>query len=62
MSMYSVEWTEEVWNSIVIEADTADAARELFLQGQFDGEKVKVYSTNRQDNVEIYKFYESKDV
>lgn len=42
MDKYVVSWTEEIWQRVVIEAESGDHARELFLSGEFDTDTVKV--------------------
>lgn len=36
MAKFSIEWKESVWYITEIEADTAEDARQLFLNGEFE--------------------------
>lgn len=53
MPTYRIEWTEEIWNRLEIEAETEEEARELFHMGEFDYEAVKITGGEIQDSIEI---------
>ena len=36
MAKFSIEWKESVWYITEIEADTAEDAKQLFLNGEFE--------------------------
>ncbi len=36
MTKYLISWTEEVWQNVVIEAESREQVRELFYSGEFD--------------------------
>ena len=53
MTKYLVSWTEEDYLNILIEADSADEAREKFYNYEFDGLKILHVGTELQDSVEV---------
>lgn len=53
MGKFKIEWTEEVWNQITVEADSEDDAREKFWSGELDFEVVNITGGEIQDSVEI---------
>ena len=53
MARFKIEWTEEVWNQITVEADSEDDAREKFWSGELDFEVVNITGGEIQDSVEI---------
>ena len=53
MTKYAVEWTEEVWKRVVIEAESEDQARELFWTGAYDDTFEYVTGGEIQDSVTI---------
>lgn len=36
MAKFIIEYTEEIWNSIEVEADTKEQARERFFRGEYN--------------------------
>jgi len=53
MARFKVEWTEEIWNRVFIDAENADEALEMFWLGEFDYETVKITGTEVQDGVDV---------
>lgn len=53
MPTYRIEWTEETWNRLEIEAETEEEALELFHMGEFDYQAVKITGGEIQDSIEI---------
>ena len=53
MTKYLVSWTEEDYLNILIEADSADEAREKFYNSEFDDQKILHVGTELQDSVEV---------
>jgi hypothetical protein len=53
MTKYLISWTEEVWQRVVIEAESRGEARELFYSGDFDMDTIKVTGGEIQDGVDI---------
>jgi len=55
MDKYVVSWTEEIWQKVIIEAESKEEARELFYSGEFNIDSVKVTGGEIQDGVDINK-------
>jgi len=55
MDKYVVSWTEEIWQKVIIEAESEEEARELFYSGEYDIDSVKVTGGEIQDGVDINK-------
>lgn len=53
MAKFKIEWTEEVWNQITVEADSEEDAREKFWSGELDFEVVNITGGEIQDSVDI---------
>lgn len=53
MPIYRIEWTEEVWNRLEIEAETEEEALDNFYMGEFDYQAVKITGGEIQDSVQI---------
>lgn len=51
MARFKIDWTEELWQQVYIEADSEEQARELFWQGEFDNQQIELYGTEVQDSV-----------
>lgn len=51
MARFKIDWTEELWQQVYIEADSEEQARELFWQGEFDNQLIELYGTEIQDSV-----------
>jgi len=52
MARFKIEWTEEIWNRVFIEADSSDEALEMFWLGEcFETAQNCGYEI--QDSVEI---------
>lgn len=49
--LFRVDWTEEVWKTTTIEADSLEEAREAFWSGGFDEEFIT--GGEVQDSVQI---------
>lgn len=58
MDKYVVSWTEEIWQRVVIEAESEDHARELFWSGEFDSDTVKVTGGDIQVDPDVWKVKE----
>jgi len=52
MAMFQVDWTEETWHRTVVEADSAEQAREMLWSGEIDSSDT-AYDGEIQDDVEI---------
>jgi hypothetical protein len=53
MAEFKIEWTEEIWNRVFVEADSVEDAREKFWSGEFDHEPVDVTGGEIQESVDI---------
>lgn len=53
MTRYLVSWTEEVWQNVVIEAESKEQVEELFYYGDFDMDTVKITGGEIQDGIDI---------
>lgn len=53
MTKYLVSWVEEDYLNLIIEADSADEARDKFYNYDFDDQQVRHVGTELQDSVEI---------
>lgn len=53
MGVYRVEWTEELWRSVELEAVSVEHAMAKFDAGEFDVESVRTTGQELQDSVEI---------
>jgi hypothetical protein len=51
MAFYKVDWTEEQWFRVVMEADSIDEALEKFSMNDYENEEM--YGAETQDSVEI---------
>lgn len=51
MARFKIDWTEELWQQVYIEADSEEQARELFWQSEFDTQQIELYGTEIQDSV-----------
>ena len=51
MARYKIEWTEEVWRRVTVEADSEEDALTRLIEGEFDD--VQPYGCETQDSVEI---------
>lgn len=53
MARFKIEWTEEIWNRVFVEADSSDEALEIFWLGNFDWQSVKNIGVEVQDGVDV---------
>lgn len=53
MARFKIDWTEEVWNRVFVEADSYAEARELFWNNDFDLETVEITGGEIQDSVYV---------
>ena len=53
MGKYVIEFTEEIWHRVEVEADSAEQASEFFWSGDVAYGDDTVYSHEIQDSVEI---------
>lgn len=53
MARFKIDFTEEIWNRVFIEADSSDEALEMFWMGEFDYETVKIIGNEIQDGVDV---------
>lgn len=55
LKQFKVDWTEESWFRTVVEAESAEQARDLFWEKLMSGEFAQMtpYSGEMQDSVEI---------
>lgn len=53
MAEFKIEWTEETWYRLYIEADSFEDAQDKFWSGEFDYQKAKITGSEIQDSVEI---------
>lgn len=53
MAKFVIEWTEESWNRVTIEADSIEQAREKFWEGDFDMDTCKEYGSEIQQNIDV---------
>jgi|TARA_R110000803_G_scaffold201849_1_gene266766 hypothetical protein len=51
MALYKIDWTEEQWFRVDIEAENRDEAMAKFLEGEYENEEM--YGSETQDSVEI---------
>lgn len=51
MAKYKVEWTEETWYRMEIEANSEYEAKEKLLLGEVDLDKAKVFGSQVQDSI-----------
>lgn len=51
MARFKIDWTEELWQQVYIEAESEEKARELFWLGEFDNQLIELYGTEIQDSV-----------
>jgi hypothetical protein len=53
MTKFKVEWTEEVWQKVFIEADSKQEALDAFWQGDFDKTTIEVIGGEVQDGMDF---------
>jgi hypothetical protein len=55
MAKFQIDWTEEVWKRIVVEADSREDVWNKLSSGDFDDEmyQVEPYGSSTQDSIEI---------
>lgn len=53
MTKYLISWVEEDWLNVLIEADSADEARDKFYNSEFDDQHIVHIGTELQDSVEV---------
>ncbi len=53
MGKFKIEWTEEVWYRMEVEADSYDDAREKFWAGEYNLDNGTQTGGECQDSVEI---------
>lgn len=53
MGKFKIEWTEEVWYRMEVEADSYDDAREKFWSGEYNLDNGTQTGGECQDSVEI---------
>lgn len=53
MARFKIEWTEEIWNRVFVEADSRNEALEMFWLGEFDWQSVKNIGVEVQDGVDV---------
>lgn len=55
MAKYQIEWTEEMWKRIVVDADSREEVWKKFSSGDFDDEmyETEAYGSSTQDSIEI---------
>ena len=53
MAKFKIEWTEEVWYRMEVEADSEEQARELFWAGEYNLDEGTQTGGECQDSVEI---------
>jgi hypothetical protein len=53
MARFKIEWTEEVWNRMFVEAESVDEAREKFWNGEFDYEVRDVTGGEIQEGIDV---------
>jgi len=51
MSEYKVEWTNEQWFRVTIEADSQEEAMDKFSMGEYENEQM--FGSEMQNSVEI---------
>ena len=51
MAKFQIDWTEEVWRRIVVEAESQEEALTRLIEGEFD--YVEPYGGETQDSVDI---------
>ena len=51
MPKYRIEWTEEVWRRVTVEAESQEDALTRLIEGEFDD--VEPYGFETQDSVDI---------
>lgn len=60
MAKFEIEFTEEVWQRIIIEADSLDDAHDKFWSGDWDDAKPKIYDGEIQENIDISEITEGE--
>lgn len=53
MPKYLIEWTEELWYRMEVEADSRKDALDKFHAGEYDFDNANNYHVEMQDSVEI---------
>ena len=53
MARFKIEWTEEVWYQLEVEADSEEQARELFWAGEYNLDEGTQTGGECQDSVII---------
>lgn len=51
MPKFQIDWTEEVWKRVTVEAESEEDVLTRFIEGEF--EDVEPYSGETQDSIEI---------
>lgn len=53
MATYNLKWTEEVWYSANVEADSEEDAYNKLFEGEIDYDSADAYGGEIQDGVDI---------
>ena len=53
MTKYLISWTEEVWQSVLIDAESKAEAKDKFWSVDFDTETVKIFGGEVQEGIDI---------
>lgn len=53
MALYKIEWTEETWNRVFIEADSSEEAQNKFLLGEFPNDGIETFGAETQDGYDV---------
>jgi hypothetical protein len=53
MAKFQIDWTEEVWKRVTVEAESEEDVLTRFIEGEF--EDVEPYGGDTQDSVDIQK-------
>jgi len=53
MTKYLISWTEEIWQNVVIDADSEQEAMDKFWSVNFDTESVKIFGGEVQEGVDV---------
>ena len=54
MNKFTVSWTEEVWQNVVIEADSKEEAVNKFWENDYDFSSTKITGGEIQDGVDVF--------
>lgn len=59
MAKFEIEFTEELWKRVVIEADSLETAREIFYSGEYDQDRERIIGGELQDSIDISELEEN---